>query len=130
MKLWKKIAIGAGCVIALLVAFDLTGRLLFPEKWAELDQKVEADRKARAEQKQQAEAEKAKTSRPSAAMYAGGLVAMDLAKNGAIKPGSDKVEALARKAATERGVSDPAERRKYVDEWQRGFWVGWKSATR
>lgn len=130
MKLWKKIAFGAAGLIALLVAFDLGGRLLFPDKWAELDEQVDTEREGSAERKRLADKQKADEKKPSAAMYAGGLVAMDLANNGAVRPASDKVEALARKAATESGVADPLERRKYVDDWQRGFWAGWKSATR
>lgn len=130
MKLWKKVLIGVGCVLALLVAFDVAGRVLFPEKWAELDRQVEAEREASAERKQQADAEKASEKGASPAMYAGGIAAIDLAKNGAVKPGSEAVEALARKAAAANGITDPAKRRKYVDEWQRGFWVGWKSATK
>lgn len=130
MKLWKKIAIGVGGVLALLVVFDVTGRMLWPEKWAELDRQVEADRKASAERRDREAQEKASEKRASAAMYAGGIVAIDLAKSGAVKPSSAQVEALARKAAADGGVSDQDKRRKYVDDWQRGFWVGWKSATK
>lgn len=63
------------------------------------------------------------------AMYLGGIVAVEMAKGGAVKPTADKVEALARDAATKKGV-DAAQRSKFVDDFEFGFWTGWKTATR
>lgn len=63
------------------------------------------------------------------AMYLGGIVAVEMATAGAVKPTAEKVEALAREAATKKGV-DAAQRGKFVDDFELGFWTGWKTATR
>lgn len=63
------------------------------------------------------------------AMYLGGVVALEMANGGAVKPTADKVEALAREAATKKGI-DAAQRGKFVDDFELGFWTGWKTVTR
>ena len=63
------------------------------------------------------------------AMYIGGIVAVEMANGGAVKPTAAKVEALAREAATKKGV-DADQRGKFVDDFELGFWTGWKSATK
>jgi hypothetical protein len=129
MKMWKKIAIGVGVVLAALVAFDVAGRALFPEKWAKLD-KQNADRnEAREEQRKQAAAEKTKDTRPTGAMYMGGIVAVEMANAGAEKPTSSRVNALAREAATKSDVASE-DRSRFVRDFEFGFWKGWKTANR
>lgn len=63
------------------------------------------------------------------AMYLGGIVAVEMANGGAVKPTADKVEALAREAATKKGINAD-QRGKFVDDFELGFWTGWKTATR
>ncbi len=134
---WKKIAIAAGVALAALVVFDVTGRALFPEKWAELDKQEAARKEAREEQRKQAAAEKAnrpvaeksKRGQPTGAMYMGGIVALDMANAGAEKPTSARVNALARAAATKSDVP-PDDRSRFVRDFEFGFWQGWKTATR
>ena len=75
-------------------------------------------------------APKQKTSEATAAMYIGGTVAVEMANGGAVKPTSERVEALAREAATKTGITDSLERSKFVDDFEHGFWIGWKTATR
>jgi hypothetical protein len=138
MKLWKKVAIGTGVVFGALVVFDVTGRALFPEKWAELDAKVEASKVQREEQRKQAEAQKPKqtsagkttSGKPTGAMYMGGIVAIDLANSGGIKPTKESLDALARQAATKNEVFDPTERSRFVRDFEFGFLQGWKTATK
>ena len=127
---WKKIAISAGVLVVALVAFDVTGRFLFPEKWAELDKQREAERQASAERRQEKAAENAKRGQPTGAMYMGGIVAIEMANAGAMKPTSNHVNALARAAATKSDVHDPNERSRFVRDFEFGFWKGWKTATR
>jgi hypothetical protein len=64
----------------------------------------------------------------SAATIAGGMVAVDMAQKGRIKPNSDAVDAIARQAATKFKVPQE-ERAAYVREFTQGFWIGWKSST-
>jgi len=64
----------------------------------------------------------------SAATIAGGMVAVDMAQKGQIKPNSDAVDAIARQAATKFNVPQE-ERAAYVREFTQGFWIGWKSST-
>jgi hypothetical protein len=138
MKTWKKIAIAAGVALAALFAFDATGRALFPEKWAELDKQNAAGREAREEQRKQAAAERAnrpatekpKAGQPTGAMYMGGIVAIEMANAGATKPTSNHVNALARAAATKSEVHEPADRSRFVRDFEFGFWQGWKTANR
>jgi len=129
MKLWKKIAIAAGVLIGSLVAFDVAGRVLFPKKWAELDKKVQAEREASAERRRQEAEEKAKEGQPTGAMYMGGMAAVQMANAGAEKPTAQRVEALARAAATKSNVSAD-DRSRFVRDFEFGFWKGWKTATR
>jgi hypothetical protein len=129
MKLWKMIAITAGVLIGGLVAFDVGGRILFPEKWAELDKKVQAEREASAERRRQEAEEKAKAGQPTGAMYVGGLAAIDMANAGAQKPTAERVNALARATATKSNVPTD-DRSRFVRDFEFGFWKGWKTATR
>jgi hypothetical protein len=128
MSKLKKAAVAFGVLIAALVAFDLGGRAMFPERWKELDAKVAADRAARKVAKEKDAAKKKADASPSGATIAGGLAAMDLAKAGALKPSSEQVEALGRRAASEMNV-EQGDRRRFVGEFEHGFWVGWKTAT-
>jgi hypothetical protein len=128
MSKLKKAAVAFGVVIAAMVAFDLGGRAMFPERWKELDAKVAADRAARKVAKEKDAAKKKADASPSGATIAGGLAAMDLAKAGALKPSSEQVEALGRRAASEMNV-EQGDRRRFVGEFEHGFWVGWKTAT-
>jgi hypothetical protein len=130
MKTWKKIAIAAGVVLAALVVFDVAGRALFPEKWAELDKRVEAEKQASAERRQEKASENAKKGQPTGAMYMGGIVAIEMANAGATKPTSNHVNALARAAATKSEVHEPADRSRFVRDFEFGFWKGWKTANR
>jgi hypothetical protein len=135
---WKKIAIAAGVALAALVVFDVAGRALFPETWADLDKQNAAREEAREEQRKQAAAEKdnrpatekPKGGQPTGAMYMGGIVAIDMANAGATKPTSSHVNALARAAATKSDVHEPTERSRFVRDFEFGFWKGWKTATR
>jgi hypothetical protein len=129
MSKLKKAAVAVGVLIAAMVAFDLGGRAMFPERWKELDTKVAADRAARKVAKDKDAAKKKADASPSGATIAGGLAAMDLAKAGALKPSSDQVEALGRRSATEMKV-EQGDRRRFVEEFEHGFWVGWKTATK
>lgn len=63
------------------------------------------------------------------AMYIGGIVAVEMANGGAVKPTAAKVEALAREAATKQGINAD-QRGKFVDDFTLGFWTGWKTATK
>jgi F0F1-type ATP synthase epsilon subunit len=134
---WKKIAIAAGVVLAALVVFDVTGRALFPETWADIDKQNAARKEAQEEQRKQAAAEKAnrpaqektKGGQPTGAMYMGGIVAIEMANAGAIKPTSDRVNALAREAATKSDVAAD-DRSRFVRDFEFGFWQGWKTANR
>jgi len=128
MSKLKKAAVAFGVLIAALVAFDLGGRAMFPERWKELDAKVAADRAARKVAKEKDAAKKKADASPSGATIAGGLAAMDLAKAGALKPSSEQVEALGRRAASEMNV-EQGDRRRFAGEFEHGFWVGWKTAT-
>jgi hypothetical protein len=128
MSKLKKAAVVFGVVIAAMVAFDLGGRAMFPERWKELDAKVAAQRAARKAAKEKEAAKKKADASPSGATIAGGLAAMDLAKAGALKPSSEQVEALGRRAASEMNV-EQGDRRRFVGEFEHGFWVGWKTAT-
>jgi hypothetical protein len=69
------------------------------------------------------------TGKPTGAMYMGGIVAMDMANAGGVKPKSDRVQALAREAATKSNVTDN-ERSRFVRDFEFGFWQGWKTATK
>jgi hypothetical protein len=57
------------------------------------------------------------------------MLAMEMAKAGAVKPTSDQVDALARRSATEMEVQQ-GDRARFVREFEHGFWVGWKTATK
>ena len=129
MSKLKKAAVAVGVLIAAMVAFDLGGRAMFPERWKELDAKVEASRAARKVAKEKEAAKKKVDASPSGATIAGGMAAMDLARAGALKPSSDQVEALGRRSATEMKV-EQGDRRRFVREFEHGFWVGWKTATK
>ena len=129
MSKLKKAAVAVGVLIAAMVAFDLGGRAMFPERWKEIDAKMEASRAARKVAKEKEAAKKKTDASPSGATIAGGMAAMDLARAGALKPSSDQVEALGRRSATEMKV-EQGDRRRFVEEFQHGFWVGWKTATR
>ena len=128
MSKLKKAAVAVGVLIAAMVAFDLGGRAMFPERGKELDAKVAADRAARKVAKEKDAAKKKADASPSGATIAGGLAAMDLAKAGALKPSSEQVEALGRRAASEMNV-EQGDRRRFAGEFEHGFWVGWKTAT-
>lgn len=129
MSKLKKAAIAVAVLIAAMVAFDLVGRAMFPERWKELDAKVAADRVARKASQEAAAAKKKADKSPSGATIAGGMLAMDMAKAGAVKPTSDQVDALARKSATKMEV-EQGDRARFVREFEHGFWVGWKTATK
>ena len=129
MSKLKKAAVAVGVLIAAMAAFDLGGRAMFPERWKEIDAKMEASRAARKVAKEKEAAKKKADASPSGETIAGGLAAMDLARAGALKPSSDQVEALGRRSATEMKV-EQGDRRRFVEEFQHGFWVGWKTATR
>jgi hypothetical protein len=129
MSKLKKAAIAAAVLIAAMVAFDLGGRAMFPERWKELDAKVAADRAARKSSQEAAAAKKKADKSPSGATIAGGMLAMEMAKAGAVKPTSDQVDALARRSATEMEVQQ-GDRARFVREFEHGFWVGWKTATK
>ena len=129
MSKLKKAAVAVGVLIAAMVAFDLGGRAMFPERWKEIDAKMEASRAARKVAKEKEAAKKKTDASPSGATIAGGMAAMDLARAGALKPSSDQVEALGRRSATEMKV-EQGDRRRFVEEFEHGFWVGWKTATR
>jgi hypothetical protein len=128
MSALKKVAVGVGLFVCACVAFDLGGRMLFPEKWKELDAKVEADRSARKEAAKKAAAQKENDKKPSGATIAGGIAAIDLANAGGLKPSAEQVNALARRSATQMDVPQE-ERSKFVREFTHGFWVGWKTAN-
>jgi hypothetical protein len=128
MSKLKKAAVAFGVLIAAMVAFDLGGRAMFPERWKELDAQVEARRAARKVAKEKDTAKKKADASPSGATIAGGLAAMDLAKAGALKPSSEQVEALGRKSATQMNV-EQGDRARFVREFEHGFWVGWKTAA-
>jgi hypothetical protein len=129
MSKLKKAAIAVAVLIAALVAFDLGGRAMFPERWKELDAKVAADRAARKASQEAAAAKKKADKSPSGATIAGGMLAMEMAKAGAVKPTSDQVDALARRSATTMEV-EQGDRARFVREFEHGFWVGWKTATK
>jgi hypothetical protein len=129
VSLLKKIGIGLGIFVVACVAVDVGGRMMFPEKWKELDAKVEADRAASKAKAEEAAAQKEKDKKPSGATIAGGIVAIEMARDGAIKPDAAQVEALARRAATEHEVPQ-GNRSRYVSDFEFGFWQGWKTATR
>ena len=129
MSKLKKAGLAIAAVIAAMVAFDLGGRAMFPQRWKELDAKVAAKRAARQAAKDNEAANKKAQGSPSGATIAGGLAAMDLAKAGALKPSSEQVEALARQSASEMKV-EQGDRRRFVEEFEHGFWVGWKTATK
>jgi hypothetical protein len=129
MSKLKKAAVAFGVLIAAMVAFDLGGRAMFPERWKELDAQVEARRAARKVENEKEAAKKKADASPSGATIAGGLAAMDLAKAGALKPSSEQVEALGRRSATQMNVEE-GDRRRFVEDFQHGFWVGWKTATK
>jgi hypothetical protein len=67
--------------------------------------------------------------KPSGAMYIGGIAAIDMANSGAEKPTAERVDALARAAATKSNV-DADDRSRFVRDFEFGFWKGWKTATR
>jgi hypothetical protein len=69
-------------------------------------------------------------SQPTGAMYMGGIVAIDMANAGGEKPTSARVNALARAAATKSEVHEPADRSRFVRDFEFGFWQGWKTANR
>jgi hypothetical protein len=129
MSKLKKTAVAVAVLIAAMVAFDLGGRAMFPERWKELDAKVAADRAARKSSQEAAVAKKKADESPSGATIAGGMLAMEMAKAGAVKPTSDQVDALARRSATEMEVQQ-GDRARFVREFEHGFWVGWKTATK
>lgn len=129
MSKLKKAAVAVGVLIAALVAFDLGGRAMFPERWKELDTKVAEKRAARKAAKDEETAKKKAQKSPSGATIAGGLAAIDLANAGAVKPSSEQVEALARRSASEMKV-EQGDRKRFVEEFEHGFWVGWKTATK
>lgn len=129
MSKLKKAAIAVAVLIAAMVAFDLGGRAMFPERWKELDAKVAADRAARKASREAAAAKKKADESPSGATIAGGMLAMEMAKAGAVKPTSDQVDALARRSATKMEV-EQGDRARFVREFEHGFWVGWKTATK
>jgi hypothetical protein len=104
MKTWQKVVAGLLVLAAIGWVLELTG--LAPKQPA---------------------AVKAK---PTGAMYMGGMVAIDLANSGGVKPSGDRVNALARQAASKNGVADPDERSKFVRDFEFGFWKGWETATR
>jgi hypothetical protein len=68
--------------------------------------------------------------KPTGAMYIGGMVAIDIANAGGVKPTAERLNALAREAATKNGVASPDERGQFVRDFEFGFWKGWKTATR
>ena len=129
MSKLKKAAVAVGVLIAAMVAFDLGGRVMFAARWKERDAQVAEKRAARKAARDEETAKKKGQGSPSGATIAGGLAAMDLARAGALKPSSDQVEALGRRSATEMNV-EQGDRRRFVEEFERGFWVGWKTATK
>jgi hypothetical protein len=131
----KKAALAVGMLagaivvlIAFMVACNTVTRVMFPERWKEIDAEMEASRAARKVAKEKEATSKKAAASPSGATIAGGLAAMDLAKAGALKPSSQQVEALGRRAASEMNVKQ-GDRRRFVGEFEHGFWVGWKTAT-
>jgi hypothetical protein len=69
------------------------------------------------------------TGKPTGAMYMGGVAAVEMANAGAEKPTDERLNALAREAATKSNV-DADDRSRFVRDFEFGFWQGWKTATR
>jgi len=74
-------------------------------------------------------APKPKKGEPTGAMYMGGVVAVQMANAGGVKPSAERLNALAREAATKSNVNAD-DRSRFVRDFEFGFWQGWKTATR
>jgi len=121
MKKWlKRIGIGIAAFVAVAVAWDITGSMLYPERWAEM-KKEQAERRAA---RQAADAEKKAASKESHSKIQqhGFAVGMTLAKSGMKKPSSDEADAMARKAALELGEDADL---GFKTVWKQMFWLGW-----
>jgi hypothetical protein len=131
MRLLKKIAIWGGIAFAALFMLGIVIQVVDPEgtkQRREASEKAAADRAAKREAEKKKTVSGSKAGSPSGATIAGGMVAMEMAKSGALKPSSAQVEALGRRAATEMDVQQ-GDRGRFVREFEHGFWVGWKTAT-
>jgi hypothetical protein len=129
----KKAALAIGILagafvvlIAGLVACTIVARAMFPERWKEIDAKMEASRAARTVAKEKAAAKK--TSVADQPGFTMGFLEGSLRKTkGFKKPTSDELDALARKAAYENGV-DEGKRSAFVGTYKDAFWHGWSRA--
>lgn len=121
MKKWlKRIGVGVAAFVAIAVAWDITGSMLYPERWSEM-KKEQAERRAA---RQAAEAEKKSASKEahSKIQQHGFAVGMTLAKSGMKKPSGDEADAMARKAALELGENADL---GFKTVWKQMFWRGW-----
>jgi hypothetical protein len=122
----KKVLKWIGIVLGVMFVLGIIIQVVDPEG---TKQRREASEKAAAERAANGQAEKKNAGSASGATIAGGMVAMDMAKSGALKPSSAEVDALARRAATKMEVPQ-GDRARFVRDFEHGFWVGWKTATR
>jgi hypothetical protein len=103
MKMWQKILAGLLVLAVIGWVLQLTG--LAPKQ------------------------EPAANAKPTGAMYMGGIAAVQMANAGAEKPTAERVNALARVTATKSNVAAD-DRSQFVQDFEFGFWQGWKTATR
>jgi hypothetical protein len=122
----KKVLKWIGIVLGVMFVLGIVIQVVDPEG---TKQRREASEKAAAERAANRQAEKKNAGSPSGATIAGGMVAMEMARSGAVKPSSAQVEAIGRKAATEMDV-EQGDRGRFVRDFEHGFWVGWKTATK
>lgn len=118
--LWK-FAKWGGVAFAALLALTVVMEVADPEgmkKAREENAKASAERAAK---KQAAEADEKKT---TDRIFTNGFAkGFSMAKGGAVKPSSDEVDALARRAAQDLGDSGGL---GFKMAWKNAFWAGWR----
>lgn len=115
-KVFLRIAKWGGIGFAALLALTVVMQIVDPEG---MKKARDDNAKASAARAEKAAASKEKTDK---VFQHGFLTGFTLAKDGAVKPNGDQVDALARKAAKaledEGGLG-------FKMQWKDGFWMGW-----
>jgi hypothetical protein len=119
----KRLAVGFAAFIAVMVALGWLISVLDPEGTKRRQQESEAYAAKKEEAAKAAKAQEEKSATSSEFIYKHGFaIGYQMAKNGDVKPGSDQVDAFARKAA--KALNDGGGM-GFKMVWKDGFWAGW-----
>ena len=117
-----KIAKWAGIVFAGMLAVSMVMTYLEPEAAKKIREENNAKAAAERLANRKAEPKRSKTKNDPCFTH-GFMTGFSMATGGAVKPNSDQVDALARRAANELGDSGGVDFNKY--NWKTAFWAGW-----